>query len=309
MKKKLLYIINLFLLLVLVACTSEESSSDKLTVAVSIAPQESFVKSVAGDLIDVVTLIPAGASPTNYQPSPKEMTKFQMAKVYFTIGVPSEISHILPNIAENNKSIKIVYLDDIVAQTYPARYFSETDDTHESDLEDGHEEEDHDHDHQGRDPHIWLSPKRVIVMVHEIEKQLSELDPVNKDIYEQNATAFIQDLEALDKNLMNTMSQLENKTFIIMHPSLGYFADDYGLEMIALEQDGKESTASHLQEVIKFSKENNIKVIFYQTEFDSSQAKTLANEIQGEVLAINTLSNDYMTNMNDILDIFTNVLN
>lgn len=307
MKKYLLYMLNIMFILALVSCTSKDSESDKLTIAVSIAPQEAFVKAVAGDLVDVVTLIPAGASPTNYQPSPKEMTKFQNAQIYFTIGVPSEVSNILPNVAQNNKEIKIVYLDDVVASSYPARYFSA-----EADHEEGavnEEDGDHDHEHEGRDPHIWLSPKRVIVMINEIEKQFIELDPSNKETYSSNAASFISELEDLDKNLSATISKLENKTFVIMHPSLGYFADDYGLEMIALEQNGKESTASHLQDVIDFSRENNIKVVFYQTEFDSSQAKTLASEINGEVLAIDTLSSDYMNNMNDILKLFTDVLN
>jgi len=303
MKKYLLYIVSITLMLMSVSCAKEENSSDKLIVAVSIAPQESFVKAVAGDLVDIVTLIPPGASPTNYQPSPKEMTKFTRAKIYFTIGVPSEVSNILPNVATNNEELQIVYLNDIVSEKFPARYFNAED--KEEDIEE-HEEE---HDHEGRDPHIWLSPRRVIVMVNEIERQLSELDPENKDVYKTNATEFISELEILDDNLFVIISKLKNKTFVIMHPSLGYFADDYGLEMIALEQDGKESTASHLQEVIEFSKENNIKVVFYQTEFDSSQAKTLASEIDGEVLAIDTLSSDYMNNMNDILKLFTEVLN
>ena len=329
MKKIVVYIVNLVLILTLVSCAKEEMSQDGITVAVSIAPEESFVKAVAGDLVDVVTLIPSGASPTNYQPSPKEMTQFQNADLYFTIGVATEASNILPNIADNNSEINIIHLEEIVAESYAPRYFSEEDiheedahdedahdeDAHDEDVhdEDAHNEEvhdeDHDHDHEGKDPHIWLSPKRVIVMVGEIQKQLMALDPENADIYEENAKAYIEELEALDTNLEETISKLENKTFIIMHPSLGYFADDYGLKMVALEQDGKESTASHLQEVIEFTKANNIKVVFYQTEFDSSQAETLASEINGEVLAIDVLSSDYMNNMDHILELFTDVLN
>jgi zinc transport system substrate-binding protein len=275
------------------------------------------------------------------------MSGFQDSLIYFTIGVPAEISNILPNIASVNPDVKLVYLDDIVSSVYPARYFSEEEAAQEAAHEDEHEledeemtheeentldieavddgqtseekdpdqlewesviDEEHDHDHEGRDPHIWMSPKRVIVMVEAIKGSLSELDPSNKEIYEANAAAFIEEMKKIDEEFIDLSEQLSQKTFIMMHPSLGYLADDYGFTMVALEEDGKEATASHLQEIIDFAKAEDIHVIFYQTEFDSSQAKTLASEIKGEVLALDILSFDYLENMNNVLDVFGQVL-
>ena len=291
-KKVIFCLIVLHIITISVGCTSKNmQSSNKTTVAVSILPQKAFVEAVAGDLIDVITLIPAGASPTNYQPSPKEMSAFQDAKIYFTIGVLAEESNILPNIASNNKDIITVHLEDTVDLKYEPRYFKS------------------DHEHVGRDPHIWMSPKRVIVMIEEIRDNLIAIDPENIDTYTNNAKAYIKSLQEIDVSLTDTISKLENLTFIIMHPSLGYFADDYGLEMIALEEDGKEMTASHLEEIIDFAKNNNIKAIFYQSEFDNTQAKTLATEIDGETLAIEPLSQDYIKNLEKIAQLFLATLN
>lgn len=300
-KTNILIIIIVLVLLAGCGKTSNSETTDRLKVAVSIAPEAAFVKAIAGDLVDVVTLVPAGASPETYQPSPKEMSGFQDSSVYFTIGVSSEASNILPNIVSLNKDIKVVYLEDIVDDVYPARFFEEG-------LEEDHQEEEN-HEHEGRDPHMWMSPKRVIVMVEAIRDTLIEVDAENQTIYQENASKFIEELMSLDNEIMDLVAILDTKTFIMMHPSLGYFADDYGLTMVALEENGKEATARHLQNVIDYAKQENIKVIFYQTEFDSSQAKTLASEIDGEVLALDILSFDYINNMKEIIKIFNDVLN
>ncbi len=93
--------------------------------------------------------------------------------------------------------------------------------------------------------------------------------------------------------------------FIIMHPSLGYYADDYGLRMIAIEKDGKVSGgAAWIEHIVEESLEHDIKLILYQTEFDSSQAKTIGSEIDGKVIPFESLSSDYTRQMKDLTQIF-----
>lgn len=295
--------------LMMVGCGVEEAREDRLTVAVSIVPQETFVKAVAGDLVDVVTLIPSGASPANYQPSPKEMAAFSDAGIYFSIGVATEAANILPNIASQNDHLRIVELAEHVDAVYDARYFADDEDH----LHDEHEEADHDeneeadHDHEGRDPHIWMSPKRVIVMVQMIRDTLIEEDPNNQTTYTDNAEAYIESLRIMDESLQDTFSDLQGEAFIVMHPSVGYFADDYGLDMIAIEEDGKDASVSHMQTVIDFALENGIKVVFYQQEFDSTQAKTIADEIDGEVIEYEPLSGDYINSLKKMATAFEQV--
>jgi len=289
--KKILIIVS-FALLVLVGCSNE--STDKLTVAVSIVPEETFVKAVAGDLVDIVVMIPPGSSPANYQPSPQEMAKFNESKVYFHIDVAAE-KHILQSV---NDDVKLIDLAERVDEIYPARFFED----HDEDLDHDEHDEDLDHEghnHIGRDPHIWLSPKRAMVMIEVIRDELSSIDPDNKEIYAENADAYLSSLESLDQYLKSSFSD-ENSKFIMYHPSMGYFADDYDLEMYAIESEGKQATAKDLEDVIVLAKSENIKYVFYQEEFDASQAEIVAKEIDGETIKVAPLSGDYINNLKSI---------
>ena len=295
-------------------------SVDPIKVSVPIGPIGDFVKQVGGERVDINIILPPGASESNYQPSPKEMNALAESQIYFSIGMGSEVSNILPNMAALNQNLKVIHLDEVVDQVYPAMYFEDYEDNHthnDHDDEDDHDheneevhedEEDHDHSHEGRDPHMWMSPKRVVVMIEAIKNELITMDSDNAHIFEENATAYIQELKVLDVEIQDFISTVNNKKFIIMHPSLGYFADDYDLEMVAIEEDGKATTARRLGEIIEFAKANDIKVVLYQQEFDSQQAKTLADEIQGSTMVFEPLSKDYLSSLKSLVDVLKAVL-
>lgn len=243
-------------------------------IAVSIVPEQTFVEAVCGDLVDIVTLVPSGSSPENYEPTAQEMEKFSDASLYFSIGVPTEEANILPNVGD----IKVISLQDEVAAVYEDRTFESGE----------------------RDPHIWLSPKRVKVMVETIAKEMSELDPDNKGTYEQNAADYIVKLDEVDQEIKDALKGVESKNFIVYHPAFGYIADDYGLKMYSLEEEGKEATAQHLQDMIDLAKKENIKVIFYQEEIDSSQSEAFAEEIGGKTIQLSPLAADYIDNLKNM---------
>lgn len=311
LKKCFMYIIVIIMMISSIGCEAKESentkvdtSQDHITIAVSIVPEETFVKAVAGDLVDVVTMIPPGHSPANYQPTPKQMTKFSEAEVYFSIGVPTENANILPRIDDFNKAIKVVQLADIVGKVYPHRYFEEGE-KHEHHDEDEHEEK---HNHSGRDPHIWLSPKRVKVMIDVIKNELIDIDPINAKAYAKNAEDYLAKLDQTDNKIKDTLSGLDGQSFIIYHPSFGYFADDYGLKMVTIEEEGKEATTKRLQDVIDLAKKEDIKFVFYQQEFDSQQAETIAKEIGGATVKVAPLAPNYIENLTYIVNEFKEVV-
>jgi zinc transport system substrate-binding protein len=263
-----------------------QAANSQLTVGVSILPQTSLVKAVGGNLVKVVTMVPPGNSPGNYAPTPQEMQALSRAKIYFTIGVPTEQANILPKTTELNKTMKIINLPSIVEKTYAPRYFSPGQ----------------------RDPHLWLSPKRAKIMVTVIEKELSAIDPRHQKTYHQNAQSFLKKLDQTDQHIKQTLSGLKHKTFIIFHPAFGYFADDYGLKMVALEENGKESSAKNFQELVELAKREQIKTVFYQKEFDNKQAQALAAEIGGKVEELAPLAPDYIENLNKTAKLLTNSL-
>lgn len=253
-----------------------EENNSKLTVAVTIPPQKAFVEAVCGDLADVIILVPPGNSPGNYEPTPQEMASFSQAAVYFTIGVPTEKANILPK--AKDIEMDIVDLAEVVSKQFPDREFSPG----------------------NRDPHIWLSPRRAKIMVEAISATMISLDQENAQIYEENTERYLSQLDSVDQAIQAGFEAAKKQTFIVFHPSYGYFAEDYGLEMVSLEQDGKEATAQHLQAMIDLAKKENIKVIFSQAEIDSKQPDAFAEEIGGEKVMLEPLSQDYITNLNVI---------
>lgn len=257
-------------------------TTQKPIIAVTIVPEQTFVEAVCGDLAEVVTMVPPGNSPENYEPTPQEMEKFNKASLYFSIGVPTEQAHILPNAG----NIKVISLQDAVAAVYPVRIFESGE----------------------SDPHIWLSPKRVKVMIESIARAMCEIDPKNKDTYNKNADAYIKQLDELDQNIKTALTGVQNKKFIVYHPAFGYFADDYGLTMYALEDEGKEATAQHLQDMIDLAKKENIKVIFYQEEIDSSQSAAFAEEIGGKTMQLSPLAANYIESLNSMADLMSEVM-
>ena len=262
--------------------STAEESTDKPIIAVSIVPEQTFVEAVCGDLVEVVAMVPPGNSPSNYEPTAAEMEKFADASLYFAIGVPTEEANILPSVGD----VPVIALQDEVAEVYAERTFEAG----------------------SRDPHIWLSPKRVVVMVEVIAREMSELDPDNAEVYNENAEAYIAQLDALDTQINEALADVQSKAIIVYHPAFGYFADDYGLTMYALEEDGKEATAEHLQEMIDLAKAENIKVIFYQEEIDSSQSEAFAEEIGGKTMQLSPLAADYIENLKSMAELMAEVM-
>ena len=285
---KVLFLFFIFVFIIFIpGCSVDERSSDskleeRINVAVSIVPQETFVRAVGGDKVDVITMIPPGKSPENFAPTPDIMGKFSEANIYFTIGVPTEDASILPKVGDFNKDVKIVDMAEEVSKVYSEIKFESGE----------------------RDPHIWLSPKRVKVMIQIIAKELSTIDPSNESFYESNAENYINELDKLDTDIKNSLLPLKKKTFICYHPAFGYLADDYSLQMVTLESEGKEATIEDLQKIIDFAKNEGIKVVFYQAEIDSKQSKILASEIGGKAEMVEPLSSDYITNLKKMAETF-----
>lgn len=283
--KKLMILIVMVLTMSIVACSPAKVDSvadDKMIIAVSIVPQETFVKAVVGDHFDIVTLIPPGYSPENHEPKAETMAKLEKASIYFAIGVPTEDVNILPYIDDT----KVVALHSEAALYYPDREF-----------EPGF-----------RDPHIWLSPKRVKVMIDVIAQEVIMLDPDNEDLYLANAEQYKIELDKLDETIKESLSDVSSRKFIAYHPAFGYLADDYDLTMYVLEEEGKEATPQHLQDMVDLAIRENIKAVFYQSEIDSSQSKAFAEEIDGVTIELEPLAEDYIPNLLKMIETLAEVL-
>lgn len=275
MKKKFGFSVILIVLLMGLTACNQAPLTDlpeaKPIVAVTIVPQATFVNEIAGDAVEIITMVPPGSSPETHEPTPQQMVEFSKAATYFAIGIAVEETKVLPSIGE----IPVVNLAEVVREEYPDRMFDEGE----------------------RDEHIWLSPKRVKVMVQAMTEELVRLMPENKDAFQKNSQAYVALLDELDQELVDIFAEMSPKIFIVYHPAFGYIAEDYNLEMVALEEEGKESTPQQLQTVVDLAKEHDLKSVFYQQEVDSRQATSFAEEIKGSAVQLSPLSAEYIENM------------
>lgn len=256
------------LLLSAVAC---DEGDERDVLAVTILPQSDFVYAVVGEDFRIVTLVPPGHSPEAYEPTAQTMMALADAAAYFSIGVPVEDAALLPALP---KDVLHVPLADAVTAAYPDLMI------------DG-----------GRDPHIWLSPSRVRVMVDKILETVCALRPDRAEIYRQNAAAYLADIDAADARIRSLIATSGVSEFFVYHPAFGYLADEYGLTMHALEHEGSEATALDMAAMVDMAKARNIRVIFYQAEIDSRQAEAFAAEIGGAAVMLSPLAENYVENL------------
>ncbi len=286
---------------------AEISGTDEpITVAVSVVPQAEFVEKVGGDKVKTVVIVPSGADPHTYEPSPKEVQEISKARMLVTVGagMPFEEGWI-NNFESTNSGTLIVNCSKGIELKELEGHHHEGEEEGEKDagIEAGDEEQS-DEDHEELDPHIWTSPANAKIMVEDIYEGLAELDPENESYYAQNRDAYLKELDALDARIREKLEGKEGSNFMVYHPSWGYFASDYGLNMISVEIEGKEPSAQDLTKLVDLAKEKNVKVIFVQANFSTRSAEVLAKEIGGEVVAVDPLAKDYVANMDKVSDIF-----
>ena len=156
------------------------------------------------------------------------------------------------------------------------------------DDEDGHEDHDEEghegHDHGSEDPHFWFDPVRVAMAVEVIKDSLVSLDPANSSTYEANADNFISELTDLDaqvKELIESVSE-DNRKIVTTHEALGYLEARYGIEVFATIipslSTADEISPSQIADVIDVIEDNNIKVLFVESEAPSVYAETVVAE-------------------------------
>ncbi|MDD3246730.1 MAG: zinc ABC transporter substrate-binding protein [Methanosarcina sp.] len=276
---------------------AEVSGTDEpMTVAVSILPLAEFVEKVGGDKVKTIVIIPSGADPHTYESSPKEVQAISEASMLVTVGVGMPFEEVwIDRFGTINSDTLIVNCSKGIELRELAK--------HDEKLE-THTEEENDGDHEGLDPHIWTSPANAKMMVEDIYEGLVQLDPENEAYYAQNRDSYLEELDALDARIRAKLAGREERNFMVYHPSWGYFAAEYGLTMIPVEIEGKEPSAQDLAKLVDIAKEKKVKVIFVQTQFSTRSADVLAEEIGGEVVAVDPLAKDYIANMDNVSDVF-----
>lgn len=269
-----------------VSCERREKASEKIGVVVTILPQAEFVRSVGGEKVEVSVMVPPGANVHIYEPTPSQMAALSRAEMYVKVGSGIEFELVWMDklVAVNRRMLIIDCSKGVELQEMVAEF-----------------EHEGEHKHGVMDPHIWMSPLNAQIMVRNICDGLIQVDPDNKAYYQRNRDAYLQKLTKLDQDIRDGLSGVTRRKFMVYHPAFGYFAREYNLTMIPIEEEGKEPTAAGLAHLIEQAKEHDIKVIFAEPQFNPQSAEVIAEAISGRVVFINPLAENYIVNLRSLL--------
>lgn len=300
MKKKTIYIWSGLILLVSVILALGFVSTynpipTKPVLAVSIQPQKYFLEKIVGDKYHVMCMLAQGGNPETYEPSFSHLINLERCDVYFKVGNIGFELAVLDKIKKNNPEIKIINT---------SRGIELLRGTHEGVSHDNCSVHAAGHNHEV-DPHVWTSVLNAKIIAQNMYEAVIVLDSRNKRYYTQNYNMLLTELNKMEDEIAQQMAPAKGTAFAVWHPSLSYFARDYGLTQIAMENEGKEVPASVLKSGIDKARENNVRVMFFQKEFDNRQIQTISNQLGVELVEINPMSYDWALEIKKIANAIT----
>ena len=274
--KKLIYILTLF---ILSACGNTTQKSEKPILTVTLEPLRYFTEAIAGDNYEVVSMVPKGSSPESYDPTPQQLVNLSKSQAYFRIGYIGFEQAWMKKLEANCPNMKVYNTSkgiDLIRDK-------------------GHWHGDHFHE-GGVEPHVWNSTQNALIIADNIYQALCELDSTHQEDYRKRLDVLKQTIRQTDANI-RTLLENADSTFLIYHPALSYFARDYGLKQVSIEEGGKEPSPAQLKALIETCRNENVHTIFVQQEFDQRNAQLIAHELGVNIVSINPLSYDWVKEM------------
>lgn len=274
--KKFGYFSLIIVVLFLVACQPQSNSTDQQG-SLSVVAVESFladiVQNIAGDRLEVETLMPSGLDPHSFEPTPKDVAKISDSDILFINGAGLEewLEDIIETLPEDQLIIE-------ASAGLESRTQSK-EDHEEGDVDE--EEGAHDHEY---DPHFWLNPLLVVKYVENIRDGLISIDPEGRPVYSANAENYIQRLKELDQYIEEKITQIpaDQRLIVTNHESFGYFADRYGFTVVGTilksVSSGASPSAQQMAELVDQMRSSGASAIFMETGSNPQLAEQLSNE-------------------------------
>jgi zinc transport system substrate-binding protein len=279
------YITLFTTVLIVFSCVpkSDRKNDDRQNVlTVTIPPQQFFLDRIVGDAFEVSVLIPSGMNHETYDPAPSAMVALSKSAIYFKVGDLGFENVWTSRLAKNNPNVTIIDCSTGV------------------ELIDGHAccaHHDHNHSHGAMDPHVWTSPSAARVMARNMLDAVLSLDPENADFYHANFEKLIEKINQTDETIRDLLKDAPSRSFIIYHPALGYFANEYGIHQLSIEFEGKNPSPAQMKTLVDTAKKEEIKIVFIQKGFDEKNAEVIAREVGATVYEINPLAYEWDTEL------------
>ncbi|MED4453127.1 metal ABC transporter solute-binding protein, Zn/Mn family [Metabacillus fastidiosus] len=270
---------------------AKEGSKKQLTVYTTIFPLEDFTKKIGGDLVNVKSIYPPGADAHTFEPTSKTMVEIADGDAFIYTGVGIEGFAEKAEESLKNEGVKFVKAGEgveLLSNEHEEHAHEEEGHEHE---EHAHEEDEHEHDHGDTDPHVWLDPVLSIKLAENIKNALAELDPNNKEQFEENYEALKADLENLDKQFTAIIEKAPKKEILVSHAAYGYWQERYGIEQISVLglSPTQEPSQKQLQNIIETAKKHNIKYVLFESNVSSKISDIVKNELHAEALTLHNL--------------------
>ncbi|HXX53459.1 MAG TPA: metal ABC transporter substrate-binding protein [Thermodesulfovibrionales bacterium] len=249
------------------AMFASSAFAQSLKVVASISPVGDMVREVGGERVVVRVLLPPGASPHVFEPTPGTAKDISQATLFFGIG--AGLDYWAEKLLKASKEhIRVILLSQGMRLL--------------------HEEEQGGHGHATANPHVWLDPLLAMEMVKKIEKTLAEADPQGAETYHTRGIRYLTKLQTLDTEIRDTVALFSIKSFVSFHPAWDYFALRYGLKNVGVieESPGKEPSPQRLQAIVKAIRQYHIKAVFAEPQLNPKIAEVIAHEAGVKVILL-----------------------
>ena len=265
-------------------CSTAERP-DARTMFVTIAPLRTLVETIVGDDFRVEVLVPDGASPETFEPTPRQFIALNEARKVFSVGLLDFETALTARLADTSALVPLARGIETIAGSC------------------SHAHPTHRHAH-GVDPHVWTSPRELGIMASNAYEAIRRTFPDSAK-YERNYLELKRRIEELDAETADRIARSGLRSFIVYHPALTYYARAYGLEQLAIESEGKEPSARRLTELIRRARTEGVCRIFYQRQYPVTVVATVAEDIGATPVEFDPLREDPIANIRTITYLLT----
>lgn len=239
----------------------QESNVKKYDVGATIYPIYDITRNIAGDTIEVGLLLPPGASPHTFEPSPSLIRNFSQAKTIYTIGLGFDdwVNPVISaTTAENTALYHRLQINELKGSP---------------------------------DPHYWLSIPNAIVIANVITDDLSQRFPKFAEQFQINLAKYTVELESTNKTILKNLENLSNKNILTLHDSYYYFADEYGLNISGTFEPtaGREPTPQYLIELSKVIERTKVKTIYSEPQLGNVGLHSFAKDNNLEIIELDPI--------------------
>ena len=284
-------------------CSYTGTDSSGRPVAAVVYPQQAaLLRPIVGDEFEIVTLLPPGSDPETYEPSMSTMKALTHADILFAMGTPGFEEAVLRGVGANFPDLKVIDSSagiERLTHTHGSAEYGKLDHGHGH----SHGHDDHEAEIEG-DPHLLTSVRNARIMAANMVSALSSLNPAESATYRRRLASLDSVFTVTDDSLRSILAR-GARPFVMLHPSLSYFAHDYGLTQLSMEQDGKEPSPRMYAQTMKTLSVSDPALLVTERTHSSPQLKAMADEAGIPELVVDLNSEDWIANLYKIAEALT----